>query len=408
MFSTWSSRHYPPAAVGTAALYRDEYKDPNMELRVDLEENFRPVFQQFVYGGERIALHDLRRLLENRWYRRMLPPDKVHDLLDLADFNPGQAISYDEFTSIVLGEKRLKSTGGSSIGVGSRVSESKTRARSEGTLYYLCKNTIPNIELGEYLYKYRCCPPPFFMISLSIVQIVLFCVTAFELDKDGIPTTALEGFDINSTLIYKPTRRYEAWRFVTYIFYHQGYMHLIFTLVFQLIFGIPLEIVFKFWRLMIVYFMGAITGSLLQSISDHYVVMLGGSGGIYAIMTAHLLSFIFNWSELKKDSTGSSAMKCLCNLPLRIILIILIAAVDIGLAVYRRFYLDDPYKVGLCAHGGGILAGFFLAKPFLRDIQRYPWQQNSGWMACFMFFALVGGAVVFNVAFKGYPPTDWS
>ena len=56
---------------------------------------------QFVYGGERIASHDLRRLLHDDFYRDMLPPDKVYELIDLVDFNPGKAISYTEFVHIV-------------------------------------------------------------------------------------------------------------------------------------------------------------------------------------------------------------------------------------------------------------------------------------------------------------------
>lgn len=56
---------------------------------------------QFVYGGERIASHDLRRLLQDETYRDLLPPDKVYDLIDLVDFNPGKAISYMEFVKIV-------------------------------------------------------------------------------------------------------------------------------------------------------------------------------------------------------------------------------------------------------------------------------------------------------------------
>ena len=56
---------------------------------------------QFVYGGERIASHDLRRLLQDPFYRDLIPPDRVYELIDLVDFNPGKAVSYAEFVHIV-------------------------------------------------------------------------------------------------------------------------------------------------------------------------------------------------------------------------------------------------------------------------------------------------------------------
>ncbi|XP_050411797.2 rhomboid-related protein 2 [Patella vulgata] len=399
MFSSRSSTVYS---------YRDDTEMNTYSLRQDLEEHFRPVFQQFVYGGEKIALHDLRRLLENRRYRRLLPPDKVHDLLDLADFNPGKALTYNEFVKQIVGYSEDEFDGIESSAEVTSKSGIKKRDKNSGFLFYICRNSIPNIELGDYLHDYRWCPPPFFMIAISITQIVFFALSVENLKNTTVPMSALEGVEVNSSLIYKPTRRYEAWRFITYAFFHQGYVHLILTLVYQLFFGIPLEIVFKFWRLMIIYFVGVITGSLLQSVCDHYVGMVGGSAGIYAIMTAHCLTFVYNWKQLNRDIKESALTRILCSVPLRFVIILIIALVDIGLAVYRRFYLPDPYKIGLCGHGGGILAGIFVAKPFLRDIKRYPWQQNSGWLALFTFLALIGGAVVFNVAYKGYPETDWS
>ena len=38
------------------------------------------------------------------------------------------------------------------------------------------------------------------------------------------------------------------------------YMHLIFNLIFQLLLGIPLEMVHKWWRMGIVYSLGVIAG----------------------------------------------------------------------------------------------------------------------------------------------------
>lgn len=38
----------------------------------------------------------------------------------------------------------------------------------------------------------------------------------------GITTTMISGAPTYSPLIYQPARRYEAWRFLTYMFIHDG------------------------------------------------------------------------------------------------------------------------------------------------------------------------------------------
>ena len=46
-------------------------------------------------------------------------------------------------------------------------------------------------------------------------------------------------------LIFHPLKKYEVWRFVTYMFVHSGYFHIIFNVLIQLALGIPLEMVHR-------------------------------------------------------------------------------------------------------------------------------------------------------------------
>lgn len=62
--------------------------------------------------------------------------------------------------------------------------------------------------------------------SLLLLQLVIFIVYAVMQSKDGIPTTANSGAPLYSPLIYNPRRRYEAWRYLTYMFIHQGWVTL--------------------------------------------------------------------------------------------------------------------------------------------------------------------------------------
>jgi rhomboid-related protein 1/2/3 len=50
--------------------------------------------------------------------------------------------------------------------------------------------------------------------------------------------------------------------------------------------------VHHWWRVLIVYFAGVVAGSLGTSVTDPYVYLAGASGGVYAILLAHIATII--------------------------------------------------------------------------------------------------------------------
>ena len=68
---------------------------------------------------------------------------------------------------------------------------------------------------------------------------------------------------------------------------------------FSPILGLPLEIVHGPLRIGIIYVAGGLSGSLLTSITDPEQFLAGASGGVYALMLAHLPTLIMNWKEMK-------------------------------------------------------------------------------------------------------------
>lgn len=75
-----------------------------------------------------------------------------------------------------------------------------------------------------------------------------------------------------------------------YIFYSP--LHLVVNLAVQILLGVPLEMVHRGWRVLIIYFAGVLAGSLATSIVDPSVMLAGASGGVYALITAHIASVI--------------------------------------------------------------------------------------------------------------------
>lgn len=68
--------------------------------------------------------------------------------------------------------------------------------------------------------------------------------------------------------------------------------HLAVNLMVQIMLGVPLEMVHRWWRVLLIYLAGVVAGSLGTSVSDPYVFLAGASGGVYAIMTAHIATII--------------------------------------------------------------------------------------------------------------------
>lgn len=63
--------------------------------------------------------------------------------------------------------------------------------------------------------------------------------------------------------------------------------------------------VHRWWRVVIVYTAGVVAGSLGTSVSDPNVYLAGASGGVYALIAAHIATIIMVRLELSY----------LCNYP---------------------------------------------------------------------------------------------
>lgn len=207
--------------------------------------------------------------------------------------------------------------------------------------------------------------------------------------------------------IYDPRRRQQAWRFGTYMFVHVGVMHILMNLLVQLFLGVALELVhhwlvyfFKInylinqlwfrWRVSLVYLAGVVAGSMGTSLANPQIYLAGASGGVYALITAHLATIILNWGEMTTPVPQ-----------IHLGLILSFISADLGSSIYR--HLTDPYdNVGYIAHLSGAIAGLLVGIGVLRNLNIRPWEKKLWWFAVSLFVGLMMVGVCIHIFIPSY------
>ncbi|KAK0144714.1 Rhomboid-related protein 2 [Merluccius polli] len=250
---------------------------------------------------------------------------------------------------------------------------------------------LPENSRDTYLQRTNCCPPPIFIILVSIGELAVFIYYAVQAPQDQWVT--LDEGIWNSPMTYRADRRWEAWRFCSYMFVHAGVEHILGNLVMQLLLGIPLELVHKGFEVGMVYMAGVLAGSLASSIFDPHSALVGASGGVYALIGGYFMNAVVNFREM---------------IPLlgvfRIVAILAIVGVDVGFAIYRRFLSDDTgLKVSFVAHIGGAVAGMSIGYVFFSAYNQKLLKDPRFWICIAGYIIFLIAAVLFNIFLSPAP-----
>ncbi|XP_039367827.1 rhomboid-related protein 2 isoform X1 [Mauremys reevesii] len=249
----------------------------------------------------------------------------------------------------------------------------------------ISKWMLPENARGTYLERANCIPPPLFIISISIAELAVFIYYAvWKPQKQWI---TLDTGVWNSPFIYRPDKREEAWRFISYMLVHAGIQHILGNLFLQLILGIPLEMVHKGHRVSLVYLAGVIGGSLASSVCDPLQALVGASGGVYALIGGYFMNILVNFREM---------------IPLfgvfRLLLIGIIVGTDMGFALYRRFIapVNGP-QVSFVAHIAGGLAGMSIGYVIFSCFDKNFIKDPRFWISIVAYLVFLVFAVFFNI-----------
>uniref|UniRef100_A0A915NV29 EF-hand domain-containing protein n=1 Tax=Meloidogyne floridensis TaxID=298350 RepID=A0A915NV29_9BILA len=209
------------------------------------------------------------------------------------DSNKDNFVDFPEFTVLMARAKHL---------------------RLKSVMLYAARSVLPRSQQTEkirYLLEYNCWPPPVFMASSDI-----FTSKYCSRNNRFMPAKCAP---VKSPLILNPCKKEEV------------FVHLLNNLAVQFLLGIPLELVHKFWRIACLYFLGVICGALLFFVFDRDIYLAGASGGVYALLSAHIANIIINWSEMEFNWIRAAIFG-------------IFVSSDIGVSVYQRYFSSMPNK----------------------------------------------------------------
>ncbi|CAD6221206.1 GSCOCG00005088001-RA-CDS [Cotesia congregata] len=360
-----------------------------------LNDKWRMLFDKFdPEGFGEIPREDFLEALTSPEWRAEIPVNKREILLARVKESHADAITFQDFVNVMSG-KRTRSF---KCAVHHRDREVSSENDfhlliHEPPFFHRMVRMIGDEFLTEerdrkyYADHYTCCPPPLFIILITLVELGFFTyytVAMGEVNPSGpVP--------IDSVFIYRPDKRLELWRFAFYMFLHAGWLHLLFNLGVQVVVGLPLEMVHGSLRIAAVYMAGVLAGSLGTSVFDTDVYLVGASGGVYALLAAHLANVLLNYNNMEFGIV-------------RLIGIFIIASADVGFAIYDRYAAEQMGPpVSYVAHLTGALAGLTIGLLVLKNFEQRLHEQLLWWVALGVYAACTIFAIMYNLLHPDYP-----
>jgi len=385
-----------------AQCYSDSDEEDLRAEQLLLKDKWRTLFDQYdPEGFGEIPWPDFMVLLARGDFREEVSSEKVDMLLELAyrHSSTTSAITFQQFVNVMTGKRTQSFTcavhcrdrlvhGHGDFHVAARAPQHLL-----GTLTSLVSREVLTDPRDRKYYSdmYRCWPPPWFILLVSLLQLTIFAFYCIRRGKPGVvhwpelgDSPRWNELSLDTVLAYCPTRKREMWRFLTYSLLHSSWWHLTFNLVVQAGLGVPLEMVHGSGRVATIYISGVLAGSLATSLLDPRVCLVGASGGVYSLLAAHLANLVLNFQAMQCGS-------------LRLVALLAVASVEVGVAVYGRYATLSSPPVSYLAHISGSVAGVTIGLVVLKNFQQRLWERWVWWVALFAYSAFILAAFAANL-----------
>lgn len=345
-------------------------------------ERIRKIFDRHDTDNDgNLDVEELKRLI-TQGVCQDIPQSVAREILKMSDADGSGHLNFEEFYQLYLQKPLLFSS----------------------LINNYCRFVIPpratvrgdQID-GAYERQMTFCPPPLTMIVFSLVEIIMFLIDVINFKDDPKQSQHIGESTKGpaaTLFIFNPYRRFEAYRFVSYMFVHVGIMHLFMNLVIQIFLGVALELVHHWWRVALVYLAGVAAGSMGTSLSSPRVFLAGASGGVYALITAHIATIIMNFTEMEYGIV-------------QLFVFLIFCFTDLGTSVYRHLN-DSNDQIGYIAHLSGAVAGLLVGFGVLRNLKERKWERILWWVAVTVYFALMLAGIMFQIFYPQYFPRSES
>ncbi|XP_058566955.1 rhomboid-related protein 1 isoform X3 [Neofelis nebulosa] len=311
-----------------------------------------------------------------------LDPAKLDMLVALAQSNERGQVCYQELVDLISSKrsssfKRAIANGQRALPRDGLLDEPGLGVYKRFVRYVAYEILPREVDRHWYFYRHRSCPPPVFMASVTLAQIIVFLCYGARLNKWVLQTYHPEY--MKSPLVYHPGHRARAWRFLTYMFMHVGLEQLGFNALLQLMIGVPLEMVHGLLRISLLYLAG----------------VLAGEAG------ACPLAWSLNWA----------GMRCPYKL-LRMVLALVCMSSEVGRAVWLRFSPPLPAsgpQPSFMAHLAGAVVGVSMGLTILRSYEERLRDQCGWWVVLlaygtFLLFAIFWNVFAYDLLGAHIPP----
>lgn len=179
---------------------------------------------------------------------------------------------------------------------------------------------------------------------LLIINVIFYVVTYFA---PSMEEKMLEWF----ALFYPTSDYFQPWQFVTHMFMHGNFMHILFNMYALWAFGAPLERLWGRNKFFFFYFSAGLGAALIYTLANYFfhdygAIAVGASGAVYGVLVAFAMNF-------------PNAKLALIFFPIPIAAKYFIPVIVFG----DLFFGFTKYSVGNIAHFahiGGALIGFLI------------------------------------------------
>ncbi|AEI43930.1 rhomboid family intramembrane serine protease [Paenibacillus mucilaginosus] len=201
-------------------------------------------------------------------------------------------------------------------------------------------------SLKEYMRRYP--------VTLALILVQLGVWFAMEWAGSSEDQRTLLAFGAMFDL---PGIQPEPWRYVTAIFIHIGFQHLLFNSFALYVFAAPLERLLGKWKYLLFYLLCGIAGNLASAwLHGDYYIGAGASGAIYGVYAAFLYLSVF-----RRDLIDYATKQTVRTI-----------------VIVGFIYSIVVPRVDMYAHGGGFVGGLLICALMSLLVRRRPPRPQPG------------------------------